>query len=113
MYVEMRDGSACHDLKNLIPAITPHNYRRCLLCSDDRQPKTMIEESIEVPFETLNVSIQKNYDALLRNYFGDYMQFPPEEEQHSNHLIAYINLNERESYDDVIAKVKKLRRKKR
>lgn len=76
-------------------------------------PKTMIEESIEVPFETLNVSIQKNYDALLRNYFGDYMQFPPEEEQHSNHLIAYINLNERESYDDVIAKVKKLRRKKR
>ena len=44
MYVELRDGSACHDLKTLIPAITPYNYRRCLLCSDDRQPRTILEE---------------------------------------------------------------------
>ncbi len=44
MYVQMRDGSACHDLKYLIPAITPYNYRRCLLCSDDRQPKTIFED---------------------------------------------------------------------
>ncbi len=44
MYVQMRDGSACHDLKNLIPAITPFNYKRCLLCSDDRQPRTILEE---------------------------------------------------------------------
>lgn len=44
MYVQMRDGSACHDLKTLIPALTPYNYRRCLLCSDDRQPRTILEE---------------------------------------------------------------------
>ncbi|HCI73301.1 MAG TPA: adenine deaminase [Lachnospiraceae bacterium] len=44
MYVQLRDGSACHDLQYLIPAITPYNYRRCLLCSDDRQPKTIFEE---------------------------------------------------------------------
>ena len=44
MYVQMRDGSACHDLKYLIPAITPFNYKRCLLCSDDRQPKTILED---------------------------------------------------------------------
>ncbi len=44
MYVQLRDGSACHDLKYLIPAITPYNYKRCLLCSDDRQPKTIFEE---------------------------------------------------------------------
>ena len=43
MYVQLRDGSACHDLKRLIPGITPYNYRRCLLCSDDRQPKTILE----------------------------------------------------------------------
>ena len=43
MYVQMRDGSACHDLQYLIPAITPFNYKRCLLCSDDRQPKTILE----------------------------------------------------------------------
>ncbi len=44
MYVQMRDGSACHDLKTLVCAVTPYNYRRCLLCSDDRQPKTILEE---------------------------------------------------------------------
>lgn len=44
MYVQMRDGSACHDLKTLVSAVTPYNYRRCLLCSDDRQPKTILEE---------------------------------------------------------------------
>ena len=43
MYVLLRDGSACHDLQRLIPGITPYNYRRCLLCSDDRQPRTLLE----------------------------------------------------------------------
>ena len=44
MYVLLRDGSACHDLKRLLQAITPYNYRRCLLCSDDRQPVTILEK---------------------------------------------------------------------
>lgn len=44
MYIELRDGSACNDLERLIPAITPMNARRMLLCSDDRQPKTIFQE---------------------------------------------------------------------
>jgi len=44
MYILMRQGSACHDLKNLLPGLTPENSRRCLLCSDDRQPKTIFEK---------------------------------------------------------------------
>lgn len=44
MYVLMRQGSACHDLRKLLKAVTPLNSRRCLLCSDDRQPKTIFEE---------------------------------------------------------------------
>ncbi len=43
MYVMLRQGSACHDLRNLIKGVTPENSRRCLLCSDDRQPKTILE----------------------------------------------------------------------
>ena len=43
MYVLIREGSACHDLKKLIKGVTPANSRRILLCSDDRQPKTIIE----------------------------------------------------------------------
>ena len=43
MYVLIREGSACHDLKSLIKGVTPANSRRVLLCSDDRQPKTILE----------------------------------------------------------------------
>jgi adenine deaminase len=43
MYVMLRQGSACHDLRNLIKGITPENSRYCVLCSDDYQPKTIFE----------------------------------------------------------------------
>jgi len=43
MYVLLRQGSACHDLRNLLAGVTMENSRRCLLCSDDRQPKTILE----------------------------------------------------------------------
>lgn len=41
MYVMLRQGSACHNLQELAPYVTEANSRRCLLCSDDRQPKTI------------------------------------------------------------------------
>lgn len=44
MYVLLRQGSACHNLRTLLKAVTPKNVRRCLLCSDDRQPKTIFEK---------------------------------------------------------------------
>ena len=44
MYVLLREGSACHDLRTLIKGVTPENSRRCLLCSDDRQPKTILQD---------------------------------------------------------------------
>ncbi|MDR3145935.1 MAG: adenine deaminase [Treponema sp.] len=43
MYVMLRQGSACQDLRNLLKGVTPGNSRRCILCSDDRQPKTILE----------------------------------------------------------------------
>ena len=44
MYVLLRQGSACHNLRPLLKGLTQMNSRRCLLCSDDRQPKTIFEE---------------------------------------------------------------------
>lgn len=44
IYVQLRQGSACHDLARLLKGVTPVNSRRCVLCSDDRQPKTIFEE---------------------------------------------------------------------
>lgn len=43
IYVLLRQGSACHNLRPLLKGVTPANSRRCLLCSDDRQPKTILE----------------------------------------------------------------------
>lgn len=42
MYVLLRQGSACHNLKELLKGVTPFNSRRCLLCADDCQPKTIL-----------------------------------------------------------------------
>jgi len=44
MYVMLRQGSACHDLRNLVPGVTAENSRRCILCSDDYQPRTIFEQ---------------------------------------------------------------------
>jgi adenine deaminase len=41
MYVMLRLGSACRDLENLVKGITVTNSRRCVLCSDDLQPRTV------------------------------------------------------------------------
>ncbi|MBR2519068.1 MAG: adenine deaminase [Selenomonadaceae bacterium] len=43
MYVLIREGSACHNLKTLVKGVTPANSRYVLLCSDDCQPKTILE----------------------------------------------------------------------
>ncbi len=42
MYVLMRQGSTCHNLLDLLKGVTPQNSRRCLLCSDDCQAKTIL-----------------------------------------------------------------------
>lgn len=44
MYILLRQGSACHNLRTLLKGVTAENSRRCLLCSDDRQPKTILRE---------------------------------------------------------------------
>jgi adenine deaminase len=52
MYVQLRQGSACHDLRKLLKGVTAANSRFCVLCSDDLQPTTILEEG--------------HLDALLR-----------------------------------------------
>ncbi len=43
-----------------------------------------------VIFEGKSYTTFKNYDKILRNFYGDYMQFPPEEERVLAHsLTAY------------------------
>ncbi|MCL2878926.1 MAG: adenine deaminase [Treponema sp.] len=44
MYILLRQGSACRDLRNLLPGVTAANSRRCVLCSDDYQPRSILNE---------------------------------------------------------------------
>lgn len=62
MYVMLREGSACKDLKRLIKGITPYNARRCIFCSDDRQSKTILKEGhID---NHLRICVEEGLDAV-------------------------------------------------
>ncbi len=62
LYVLLREGSACHDIRTLLPAVNQYNSRRCLLCSDDRHPKTILE--IGHLEEHLRICVQMNIDPI-------------------------------------------------
>lgn len=44
MYVMLREGSACHDLRNLLQGVDAFNSRYCLFCTDDRQSRSIMQE---------------------------------------------------------------------
>lgn len=44
MYILLREGSASHNVLTLLGGVTPANIRRCCFCTDDRQPKSILEE---------------------------------------------------------------------
>ncbi|GAA6528557.1 phosphorylcholine transferase LicD [Segatella asaccharophila] len=70
------------------------------------QPKEWYEGTREFPFEDMNVKLPKEYDKYLTHIFGDYMQYPPLSEQKSHHYVAYLNLEKRETIEEVLAKLK-------
>ncbi|MBO4410505.1 MAG: adenine deaminase, partial [Spirochaetales bacterium] len=43
MYVLLRQGTACHDLVNLLGGMDERNTDRCLICTDDCAAKTIVE----------------------------------------------------------------------
>ena len=49
------------------------------------QLKKNTEDYIDAKFEGLTVMIFKNYDAILRTTFGDYMKLPPKSERVPHH----------------------------
>lgn len=53
--------------------------------SKEIQKSENIKEYIDADFDGVKAMIFKNYDAILRTTFGDYMQLPPEEERVPHH----------------------------
>jgi adenine deaminase len=63
MYVLLREGSACHDLRNLLPGVTRENEHMCLFCTDDRQPKSILSEGhID---NHLRIAVQEGLDPFI------------------------------------------------
>lgn len=63
MYILLREGSTCKDLLNLIPEITPANARRCVMCTDDREPSDIL--STGHINKNLRLAVEAGLDPLL------------------------------------------------
>ncbi|MGL5380127.1 adenine deaminase, partial [Clostridium sp.] len=63
LYVLLRQGSACHNLRTLIKGVTPYNSKRCLLCADDCQPKTIL--SVGHLDNHLRMCIEEGIDPIV------------------------------------------------
>ncbi len=50
-----------------------------------RWPKSDFDETVMLPFEDIEVPAPAGYDDILRKIYGDYMQFPPEDQRVSPH----------------------------
>lgn len=50
--------------------------------------KKDLEETVYHEFEGYQVKIPRNYDAMLRQLYGDYMQLPPEEKRIGHHFYS-------------------------
>ena len=55
--------------------------------------KNDFKEVEKVKFEDTYVNVPKNYDKILTELYGDYMEVPPEEERY-NHHIDFIDFGE-------------------
>lgn len=56
----------------------------------DYHPRELFKETIKVQFEGKEYDAPIGYDQMLRNYYGDYMQLPPEEQRVSHHIKAVL-----------------------
>ena len=62
-------------------------YVVCMVWDWPIKPKEKkhFEEFTYLPFEGIQVKVPKEYDAVLRSSYGDYMQLPPEEQRVPHH----------------------------
>ena len=57
-------------------------------------PSDLFNELIEIPFENLLLPAPKQFDAVLKQYYGDYMTLPPKENQFYSHEFEAYKLED-------------------
>lgn len=55
-------------------------------------PKQWVSEYTFLEFEGLKLMAFKEYDKILKHYFGDYMKLPPENERVNKHTVDELDL---------------------
>ncbi|WP_042147172.1 adenine deaminase [Paucisalibacillus sp. EB02] len=63
MYVFLREGSVTQNLRTLLEGVTPQNARRCVLCGDDVQAKTILEKGHLD--NSIRICVEENIDPIL------------------------------------------------
>lgn len=69
-------------------------------------PKAWLGGGRLFKFEHLEVPLPEEWDKYLRHFFGDYMQLPPVEQRIEKHNRAYLNMDRRETKEEVLGKLK-------
>ncbi len=63
MYVMLREGTACRNVLQLLPAVDSRNFSRFLFCTDDRQPQSITEDG-HINYG-VSLAIRNGLDPLL------------------------------------------------
>lgn len=69
------------------------NFNKCY-------PHDMFNETIKTKFNNKDYNILKKYDEVLRVFYGDYMQLPPEKERVWSHHPILIDFEY--NFEDLI-----------
>lgn len=69
-------------------------------------PKSWLGRGSLFEFDGLQVTLPEEYDKYLRHFFGDYMQLPPIEQRVEKHHRAYLNMDKRETTQEVMKKLR-------
>ena len=51
-----------------------------------------IEKTIDMNFEGNRVMVAAGYDHMLRQYYGNYMELPPEKERNPKHVLSKFEI---------------------
>lgn len=64
----IREGTTTHNLRPLLPLVTPENHTRLCFCTDDRQPRSLLDEgSID---HMVRVAIARGIDPIIAIRMG-------------------------------------------
>lgn len=81
-----------YDQADLVGSLYDSTYTREII------PKKYFGEGTLLPFEDIMIRVPANYDFYLKNMYGDYMQFPPENERVPQHACKVIDTERSYTY---------------